>query len=129
MPLVTVSRRQGRPPAENRQILEAVHASLVEAFKIPEHDRNHRLLEHDTAHFEVPPDRSESFTLVEISAYPGRSDDAKRALYRAIAARLEAIGVAPADVFVILNEPALINWSTRNGVSTADVRPPFKLDV
>jgi phenylpyruvate tautomerase PptA (4-oxalocrotonate tautomerase family) len=129
MPLVKVNRRQGRPAAENQQILEAVHAALVEAFKIPEHDRTHLLFEHDAAHFTTPPDRSEAFTLVEIFAYPGRSAEAKQALFRGIAARLADIGVAPADLFVILSEPPLVDWSVRNGVSSAEARPPFKLEV
>ena len=129
MPLVKVNRRQGRPAAENQQILEAVHSALVEAFKIPEHDRTHLLFEHDAAHFTTPPDRSEAFTLIEIFAYPGRSPEAKQALYRGIAARLADIGVAPADLFVILNDPPLVDWSVRNGVSSAESRPPFKLEV
>lgn len=129
MPLVKVNRRQGRPAAESQQVMEAVHAALVEAFKIPEHDRTHLLFEHDAAHFVMPPDRSDAFTLVEIAAFPGRSDEAKRALYKGLATRLEGIGIAPADVFVILSEPPLIDWSVRNGLSSADTRPAFKLEV
>lgn len=41
----------------------------------------------------------------------------------------EALGVPPADLFVILSEPPLENWSVRNGLSSFDAKPAFKLDV
>jgi len=129
MPLVKVYRRAGRPPQENAQIIAAIHQALVEAFKIPDSDRNHLLFELDGAHMEAPPDRTAAYTLIEIAAFPGRSADAKRALYRGLCARLEAIGILPSDLFVILSEPALENWSVRNGLSSADHKPAFKLDV
>jgi phenylpyruvate tautomerase PptA (4-oxalocrotonate tautomerase family) len=129
MPLVKVYRRTGRPPEENAKIIAAAHDALVEAFKIPDSDRNHLLFELDAAHLEAPPDRSAAYTLIEIAAFPGRSADAKRALYRGLCARLEAIGVPPGDLFVILSEPPLENWSVRHGLSSADHKPAFKLDV
>jgi len=129
MPLVRISRRAGHPAAENKRLLDAVHAALVDAFKIPEHDRHQQLLEIDAAYFEIPPGRSEAFTLVEIIPFPGRSVDAKRALYAGMARRFESAGVAPADLFVVILEAPLENWSPRDGVSSADRKPGFKLDV
>jgi phenylpyruvate tautomerase PptA (4-oxalocrotonate tautomerase family) len=129
MPLCRINRRSGRPPEENRRLLDAVHQALVEAFKIPDADRHQLLLEHDAAAFEITADRSDAFTLVEIVAFPGRSLAAKRALYQALARRFEAAGVSPDDLFVVLTEPPLENWSPRNGISSADQKPTFKLDV
>jgi len=129
MPLVRVSRRAGFPAEQNKRLLDAVHAALVEAFKIPDQDRHQQLLELSAAFFEIPAGRSEAFTLVEITAFPGRSVAAKRALYQSMARRFEAAGVAPGDMFVVITEPPFENWSPRNGVSSADVKPGFKLDV
>ena len=129
MPLVRLNRRAGRPAGENRRLLDAVHDGLVEAFKIPDADRHQILVEHAAAAFEITADRTEAFTLVEIIAYPGRSVGAKRTLFQAIARRFEAAGVSPSDLFVLITEPPLENWSPRNGVSSADVKPAFKLDV
>lgn len=129
MPLVKMYRRLGPSAHDNAEAFEAIHAALVEAFKIPDHDRNHLLFEQGPAHFEIPPDRTAAFTLIEIVAFPGRSADAKRTLYASLARRFEALGVAPSDLFVILSEPPLENWSVRNGLSSADVKPTFKLDV
>lgn len=129
MPLVKIHRRDGHPAVENEQIMAAVHDALVAVFRIPEHDRNHLMFEHDSGHFQIPPERTTAFTLIEIVAYPGRTVEAKRNLYREIGDRLARMGVAPADVFVILSEPALENWSVRNGVSALDAPPGFKLTV
>ena len=46
-----------------------------------------------------------------------------------MARRFEAAGVSPSDLFVVLTEPPLENWSPRNGVSSFDEKPGFKLDV
>jgi len=129
MPLVRLNRRAGRPADENRRLLDAVHAALVEAFKIPDADRHQILLEHDARAFEIPADRTEAYTLVEIVAFPGRSVEAKRKLYQSLAARFEAAGVSAGELFVVLTEPPLENWRPRHGVSSADVKPSFKLDV
>ena len=129
MPLVKVSRRAGFPAAENQRLLDAVHEALVEAFKIPAGDCLQQLLELDAAHFEIPEERGAAFTLVEIAAFSGRSGEAKRALYQALARRCEAAGVPARDLFVVLFEPPLENWSPRDGLSSADRKPGFKLDV
>ena len=129
MPIVKVHRLQGHPSEENRGIFAAVHDALVAAFKIPDHDRNHLLFELDAAHFEIPADRTAAYTLIEILAFPGRSIEAKRALYAGIAERLGRLGIPGTDVFVVLGEPPLEDWSVRSGLASSDARPNFKLDV
>lgn len=129
MPLVKISRRAGASAEENHRLLDAAHDALVEAFKIPEGDRHQQLIELDGAHFEIPAQRGPGFTLIEITAFPGRSVEAKRALYQALARRCEAAGVPARDLFVVLYEPALESWSPRDGVSAADRKPAFKLDL
>lgn len=129
MPLVRVSPRAGFSAAENQLVLDAVHAALVEGFKIPDSDRHQQLLELDTAHFEIPHERGPGYTLVEITAFPGRSVEAKRRLYDVLAQRCAAAGVPPQDLFVVLLEPPLENWCPRDGVSSADRKPGFALDV
>jgi hypothetical protein len=129
MPLVRISRRVGFSTAENRLVLDAVHAALVEGFKIPDGDRHQQLLELDASHFEIPRGRGPGYTLVEITAFPGRSVEAKRMLYQALARRCAAAGIPPQDLFVVLLEPPLESWSPRDGVSSADRKPGFALDV
>jgi hypothetical protein len=39
-----------------------------------------------------------------------------------LARRLEAVGIAPRDLFVVINEPMLENWSVRDGVPVVGAR-------
>jgi phenylpyruvate tautomerase PptA (4-oxalocrotonate tautomerase family) len=121
MPLVRIEVLKGRPASERKQLQDAVHDALVEASGIPEDDRTQRLIEHDRKNFEVNPGHSERYTLVEITAFPGRSLDAKRALYAAIVRNLEVIGTPANDVLVVLHETPMQNWGIRGGRSADEV--------
>jgi phenylpyruvate tautomerase PptA (4-oxalocrotonate tautomerase family) len=127
MPLVHLHLREGRTPEQKRALVDAVHQAFVEAFKIPVDDRNYLLHEHDAAHFEAQ--RGPDTVFVEAFVFPGRSKDAKRALYRAIVANLDRAGVNKDHVLIVLNEPPLENWGVRGGQAACDVAIGFKLDV
>ena len=62
-------------------------------------------------------------------AFPGRSADAKRNLYRALVRRLGEIAIDPMDVSVVILEPGLESWGVRGGRSAADIDLGFSLDV
>jgi phenylpyruvate tautomerase PptA (4-oxalocrotonate tautomerase family) len=129
MPLVRIEVLKGRPAAEKKQLLDAVHAALVEAFGIPEDDRTQRLIEHDRENFEIESARSERYTLVEITAFPGRSREAKRMLYTALVRNLEAIGTPANDVLVVIQEPPLHDWAIQGGRPADEVELGYNLDT
>jgi phenylpyruvate tautomerase PptA (4-oxalocrotonate tautomerase family) len=129
MPHVRIEIVKGRSLAERRQLFQAVHDALIEAFRIPDEDRIQRIVEHDTENFEIPPGSSDRYTLIEITAFPGRSAEAKRDLYRVLVQRLGQIAIDPMDVSVVIMEPALESWGLRGGRSAADVDLGFSLDV
>lgn len=127
MPLVHVHLRAGRAPAAKKAILDGIHAALVEAFRIPETDRNQLVHEHPPEDFEAR--QGEDAVFVETTVFPGRSLDAKRKLYAALARNLERAGVDPAKLLVVLHEPPLENWGIRGGRAATDVDLGFKIDV
>jgi phenylpyruvate tautomerase PptA (4-oxalocrotonate tautomerase family) len=86
-------------------------------------------IEHEPENFEIPPGSSDRYTLIEITAFPGRSADAKRNLYRTLVQRLGEIAIDPTDVSVVILEPTLESWGVRGGHSAADVDLGFSLDV
>ena len=129
MPEVRIEVREGRSATEKKALLEAAHSALVEALRIPEHDRIQRLYELPAECFEIPPDKTEAFTLIEVTMFPGRSLDAKRALYQALVRNLGELGVAPNDVFVILHEPPMENWGIRGGMPASEVDLGFEVNV
>jgi phenylpyruvate tautomerase PptA (4-oxalocrotonate tautomerase family) len=109
--------------------MEAVYQAQRDALQVPEGDRQVRYVEHKPEHFAVPPGKTENYTFVEILLFPGRSLEAKRRLYRGIVSRFEALGIAPADVFIVLLEPPLDDWGIRGGVPASEVDLGFRLDV
>jgi phenylpyruvate tautomerase PptA (4-oxalocrotonate tautomerase family) len=129
MPLVRIEIMKGRSLQERRRLFQAVHDALMDAFQIPDDDRTQRIVEHEPDNFEIPPGSSNRYTLIEITAFPGRSADAKRNLYQALVQRLGEIAIDPMDVSVVILEPTLESWGVRGGRSAADVDLGFSLDV
>jgi phenylpyruvate tautomerase PptA (4-oxalocrotonate tautomerase family) len=129
MPHVRIEIVKGRSLAERRRLFQAVHDALMEEFRIPDDDRTQRIVEHDPANFEIPPGSSERYTLIEITAFPGRSAEAKRNLYGTLVEKLREIDIDPMDVSVVILEPTLESWGLRGGRSAAEVDLGFSLDV
>jgi phenylpyruvate tautomerase PptA (4-oxalocrotonate tautomerase family) len=129
MPVSRIEARKGFDGEKKRALTEAVHGALVEAFKIPEHDRFIRFVEYEPEDFVTPQGSEETYVLVEITAFSGRSMDAKRALYQTIVKRFEAIGVAKQDVRIILYEVPKENWGIRGGVPASEVNLGYRVDV
>jgi len=129
MPLVTVTMIKGKEKEFRKSILDIVHASLVTAFKIPDQDRNQRIIEIDAENYEYPSGKSDYFMTIEMTVFPGRSVGAKRILYQEIVKGLKTLGIPGDDILIVLKEPPLHNWGIRGGHPANDVDLGFNLDV
>jgi phenylpyruvate tautomerase PptA (4-oxalocrotonate tautomerase family) len=129
MPNVTIEVRRQYTPAEEEQLIAAAHAALMEGIKTPEWDRTIRLVAHEPRRFAGPPGLGERYTLVEIDLFPGRSLQAKRALYQALVRNFGQLGIPADHVKVLLRESAAENWGIRGGVPASEVDLGFKIDV
>lgn len=130
MPLAKITIRSGKSADYKKALLDGVHNALVRAFKIPEHDRYQILHELDAEHFETPPAKTENFTMIEITAFKGRSNETKKQLYQAIVENLEKNpGIKGDDIMIIVHEPPLENWGIRGGMPANEVPLGFKVDV
>jgi phenylpyruvate tautomerase PptA (4-oxalocrotonate tautomerase family) len=123
MPSVLIEVRRKYNAAQEVAIMEAVHTALCAAFKIPPADKHIRLIAHEPHRFGIPPecDKPDRYTHVSIDAFAGRSLDAKRHLYRAIVANLEALGIPKHNVMIVLHEIPKENWGIRGGQAGCDV--------
>src|SRR5512134_1096364 len=130
MPVVRITIRSGKSPAHRKAMLDGVHSALVEAFKVPVQDRFQTLYELDADRFELPPSKSDNAAIIEITAFKGRSNEAKKKLYAAIAANLaKTPGIRGEDILIALHEPPLENWGIRGGRPASEVDLGFKVDV
>jgi phenylpyruvate tautomerase PptA (4-oxalocrotonate tautomerase family) len=131
MPLVKIEIYEGKSLEYKAAILDGVHRALVTAFKILEDDRNQRLYELIPAHFERRTAKySDNFTIIEITAFKGRSLNAKKSLYREIVKNLaEKPCIKPSDVLIVINEPPLENWGVSGGRPASEVDLGFDINV
>ena len=130
MPLVKIEILKGNSKEYKMAILDAVHESLVESIKIPDHDRSQRIYEIEKENFEFPPDKTEKATIIEISLFEGRSLDAKRDLYQNIVTKLsKKPGIDPNDVMIVLYESHKDNWGIKGGKPASEVDLGFKVRV
>lgn len=131
MPSTVVEVRRSYSLEEEACIVEAVHAALVEGFKIPEADRCVRLVAYEPHRFICSPrlDQPERYTVITVTAFAGRSLGAKRNLYRSIVERLAQLEIPPSHIKIILNEVPQENWGLRGGQPASEIDLGFKVEV
>jgi hypothetical protein len=127
--IVHVCHRYSRD--EEVRLMESVHASIVQAFKVDPVFRNVTLMVHEPHRFVGRLDCPDPGRLTHIDIYvlPGRTVAAKRMLYRQLVDRLEPFGIPPACVLVRLHELPGENLGVRGGQAACDVEIGYPLDV
>ena len=106
-------RRERLGPIKG-ELSDVVHSCLVDALGLPAEKRFQRFLGLEADDFVFPADRSERYTIVEISMFEGRSSEAKKRLIRLLFERIEArVGIAPQDVEITIFETPKGNWGIR----------------
>jgi len=131
MPSITIEVRREYTEPQEIAIMEAVHAAVVAAFRIPEHDRSARLVVHKPHRFDVPPrlTQPEYATVISIDAFSGRSVDAKRNLYHTIVDNLEVFGIPRDHVKILVRDVPRENWGIRGGQAACDLDIGFNIEV
>ena len=131
MPSVLIEVRQQYTMDKETRIIDAVHAALRSAFRIPAHDKNVRLLVYEPHRFACPPDRAhpELYTHVSIDAFLGRSLEAKRNLYARMVENLEEVGIPRDHVKILLREVPRENWGLGGGKPGSEIDLGFAVEV
>ena len=119
-----------RQLTEKRTALsQAIHTAVMEALDYPVEKKFHRFILLEDEDFIFPNDRSEDYTILEISLFEGRSDTAKKQLIRLLYQRIrEAVGIEPQDVEITLFETPKCNWGIR-GMPGDELSLNYKIDV
>ncbi len=129
MPLVKISILKGWDKVEKKKASDIIHNSLVKAFKIPESDYSHRIIEFEKENFIFPESKSEKIIIIEMDVFPGRSKNAKKELYKMIVDSLELMGIPRNDVTIVLSEPLLENWGIKGGKAADEENIGFNIKV
>lgn len=111
MPLVRIEMIAGKSSEYRKTVLDCIHSGLMEALGIPDWDRFQRIIEIPVENFETAPGKSDTFMIIELTLFPGRTREQKGNAIRRITANLtDRLGIAPEDVFIIIHEPPDENW-------------------
>ena len=111
MPLVKIEIIKGKSLEYKKTVLDAVHVALENAIQIENWDRFQRLYEIEDDLFERSENKTDKFTMIEITMFPGRTKEQKSKLYKEIVKELnQRLGIEPTDIFIVINEPANENW-------------------
>jgi phenylpyruvate tautomerase PptA (4-oxalocrotonate tautomerase family) len=131
MPAALIEVRREWSEADEIAIIDAVHESLVAAFRIPPQDKHVRLISYPPHRFACSPrlEQPEFATLVTIDCFAGRSVDAKRALYAEICERLAVLSIPKDHVTITVRDSPTEDWGIRGGQAACDVDLGFTVNV
>ena len=110
MPLVRIDLPAGKPAPYRQTIGDVVYDAMVETINVPDG------LIFDP-HY-LGSDRSPDGVFIQITLTEGRTIDAKKTFYKAIADGLhDRLGMRREDVLINLVETKKENWSFGNGIA------------
>ncbi|HZY68077.1 MAG TPA: tautomerase family protein [Devosia sp.] len=128
MPSTRLETSAGWIDGRHAAIADAIQRALVESIRIPEADRDIRIVEIPAEAFFAPPGRSAHYAVLEIAMFSGRSPEAKARLYAALQRELAAFGLVEGDLKVIIHDLPFENWGLR-GAPANPATLTFKVDV
>jgi len=120
VPVTRIAIRKGKTAMYKQALLDEIHEAMRETVAIKDGDRFMALSEHGDNEFAYGQflgiDRSDDLVQIQVFWAPGKTVDAKLAMYKKIVERLLINpGVRPEDVLISVIETAPENWSFGNG--------------
>jgi phenylpyruvate tautomerase PptA (4-oxalocrotonate tautomerase family) len=114
---------KGKPAGFGRRAGEIVYRAMVDTINVPLNDNFQIITEHDAGgliydagYLGIP--RTDGIIVIQITLNEGRTVEAKKAFFKAVAERLHSdLGVRKEDVLINLVEVKKENWSFGNGVA------------
>jgi len=111
-----------------QQLSAAIHTCVVDALDFPADKRFHRFFPMEASNFLFPGDRSERYTIIEISMFEGRSVERKTRLIRLLFERLDReCSLPPQDVEILLLESPRRHWGIR-GLPGDELGLPYPVE-
>ncbi|WP_281322380.1 tautomerase family protein [Flavobacterium aestivum] len=120
--------RQELHPIRER-ISVILQECMFEAFQYPKEKRAHRFIYIDEDSFFYFEGRTKKHTLIEISAFEGRSIEAKKKLHQLIFEKFEKeLQISTMDVEITIFETPMHNWGIR-GKSGDELALNYKVNI
>jgi len=108
---------------------ETIHECIVETLKLPIQKRFHRFFPMKKEDFYFPKDRSDAYTIIEITMLEGRSMETKKRLIQMLFSHIESrLGIATNDVEIVISEAPAHCFGFR-GMCADEIVLEYKVEV
>jgi phenylpyruvate tautomerase PptA (4-oxalocrotonate tautomerase family) len=107
---------------------DAIHEAAVTALQLPSTKRFHRFVPLDPECFVVPADRSQDYTIIEVSMFEGRSTATKKLLISELFETTSRVGLRHQDVEITITETPRSNWGIR-GLPGDELPLTYRVEV
>lgn len=112
-----------------QQLSDVIHGCAMDALQLPPEKRFHRFIALEADDFVFPDDRSDLYTVIEISMFEGRSVEAKKHLLYLLMDRLHTqLNLPTHDIEITIFETPRHNWGIR-GATGDELGLNYKVDV
>ncbi|MCU4412893.1 tautomerase family protein [Acinetobacter sp. WU_MDCI_Axc73] len=129
MSQIKIYANQSTIQKHRMDLSNAIHQALVTTLEYPIDKRFHRFIALTPEDFIYPVDRSEAYTIIEISMFIGRSSEAKKRLIQQIFSNIEKqCGITPQDVEITIFETPKENWGIR-GQNADELQLNYKINI
>ena len=111
-----------------KELSDVIHTCLVDSLGLPQEKKFHRFFNMAPGDFVFPVDRTEKYTIIEISMFEGRSTEVKKKLINLIFGKVGALGIQKNDIEITIFETPRENWGIR-GLQGDELPLNYKVDV
>jgi len=112
-----------------KQLSDVIHRCVVEALVFPEDKRFHRFFPMKEKDMIFPSNRSDAYTIIEITMIEGRTKETKKRLIALLFEHIEKeLGIQTADVEILIQEAPAYHFGFR-GMSGDEVLLDYKVEV
>lgn len=120
--------REKLAPIRER-LSETIHQCVMEALRFPADKRAHRFFMMEKEDMLYPSERTDAYTIIEITIIEGRSIEAKKKLIRLLFDNIrDEVGTAHQDIEVSIQESSAHNWGFR-GMHGDEVKLDYRINV
>ncbi len=106
-----------------------IHSCMVEALQFPADKKFHRFFPMDKEDFYFANERTDAYTIIEISMFEGRTIEAKKQLIKLIFEKVNSqLQISPQDIEITISETPKYNWGIR-GLPGDELSLNYKVDV
>ncbi|RZF49476.1 tautomerase family protein [Acinetobacter halotolerans] len=111
------------------QLSDAIHHALVTSLNYPVEKKFQRFIALEPTDFIYPNDRSDNYTIIEISMFEGRTTQAKKQLIQTIFSNIhQQCGISPQDIEITIFETPKSHWGIR-GQNADELQLNYQVNV